>query len=70
MYIVCLVTCVLFSITRYFIIYHIQIDGPLDIIVTSVLKLLDNDVTDNWKTCAEYFQLLKIYANHVNDTSL
>ena len=53
----------------YFIIYHIQIDGPLDIIVTSVLKLLDNDVTDNWKTCAEYFQLLKIYANHVNNIS-
>ncbi len=48
-------------------IFFLQDNGPVDKIISSILQMLDNDVIDNWKTCAQYFLLLKSYANHVRD---
>ena len=43
-----------------------QADGsPLDAVVSQILQLLEKDVADNWKTCSEYFMLLKSYASNV-----
>ena len=47
-----------------------QENGPVDRIISSVLQLLDNEVIDNWKTCAQFFILLKKYATHVSVADL
>ena len=42
-----------------------QADGPIAVIVDALLHMLEKDVIDNSKTCAEYFEFFKNYSSHV-----
>lgn len=43
-----------------------QEEGPIAVIVNTLLQMLEKDVIDNSKTCAEYFDFFKNYADLVS----
>ncbi len=43
-----------------------QSEGPVEHIVDTLLKMLEKDVIDNSKACAEYFEFFKSYASSVS----
>ena len=46
-----------------------QGEGPVCLIVDTLLGLLDKEVVDNSKTCAEYFLFFKNYVRFVSSIS-
>ena len=49
-----------FSINAY------QEEGPIDQIIDSLLHMLEKDVVDNSKSCAEYFEFFRNYSSSVS----
>ena len=52
-----------------------QEEGPIDQIIDSLLRMLEKDVVDNSKSCAEYFEFFRNYSSsvsvqHLNSSSL
>lgn len=43
-----------------------QEEGPVDQIIDTLLRMLEKDVVDNSKSCAEYFEFFKNYASSVS----
>ena len=45
---------------------HLQSEGPVKHLVDTLLKMLEKDVIDNSKACAEYFEFFRSYASYVS----
>ena len=43
-----------------------QEEGPIDQIIDSLLHMLEKDVVDNSKSCAEYFEFFRNYSSSVS----
>ena len=43
-----------------------QEEGPIDQIIDCLLDMLEKDVVDNSKSCAEYFEFFRNYSSSVS----
>jgi len=50
----------------YQVTFYSQREGPVEHIIDTLLKMLEKDVIDNSKACAEYFEFFKSYASYVS----